>query len=80
MKNEGAVFSECWKRENSRLSFEWAVQNFEDHETDLPEYLINKYKRAKEKNPFKKLIWKYEKYWKFGISVWIVLIMVCCLV
>ena len=73
---KGAVFSECWKRENNRLSFEWCVQNYENHENDLPEYLARRKFIAKEKNPYKRLIWNYEKYWKTAISTLILLIMV----
>ncbi|CAF0912236.1 unnamed protein product [Brachionus calyciflorus] len=72
----GALFMEIWKRENSRLAYEWDVDNFEFNEPDLPEYSRKKKLRAKLESPSNKIFWRYEKYLKYLVSFLILLLMV----
>ena len=61
----GALFTDTWIRENSRLAFEWDVLVYENEEQDLPEYTRrNKARKEqlKEKSNFIKYIWSYEQY------------------
>jgi hypothetical protein len=52
------------------------VENFENNETDLPDYVKNKKSRAKVENKLKQFYWSNEKYIKGFVSFLVLMIMV----
>jgi hypothetical protein len=75
----GAIFSSAWRRETSRLAFEWDVVTFEDDEPDLPTYIrYNEIKKKKmlNKSFFMRYLWSQEQYLKIFASYCVLVFMV----
>ena len=72
----GAVFTEYWKREQARLSYEWDTENFEKLELDRVEYVqkLQQYcaKHGLENAEFP----EYQKYLKYMFSFTVLIFMV----
>ncbi len=71
----GFIFTEYWTRKENRLAFEWDTENFDNTETDLPEFFRKKIAR---KDAWSCTKWFYlrEKKIKKFFSYIILLIMV----
>jgi hypothetical protein len=69
-----------WMRENSKLAFEWSVDNFVyNGEPELPEY-VRRAEERKEKlarsSQFAKYLWNHEQYFKTFVSYTVLLFLV----
>lgn len=71
----GCFFTEYWTRKESHLAFDWDVENFNNIETDLPEY-FRKHNARKNAWSCTKKLYLYEKNIKKVFSYIVLLIMV----
>jgi len=72
----GFFFTEYWSRKETRLAFEWDTENFNNAETDLPEFFRKKQAR-KDAWSCTKWFYLYEKSIKKFFSFLVLLTMVC---
>lgn len=79
----GCFFTEWWNRKQTKLAFEWDVENFNNTETELPEF-FQKSQNRKEAWACSKFFYRYEKTIKRFFSYVVLLLMVslssffCC--
>lgn len=71
----GMFFTEYWSRKQTKLAFGWDTDNFNDAETDLPDYYRKAQKRKNAWSCTKKL-YQYEKPVKKFLSFFVLLLMV----
>ena len=75
----GAVFLEVWKRQNSKLAFEWHVRNYESYEPDLPDFVQRKEREKKSSRrdgEAGNFFYRHSKIFRYFISFLVVFFMV----